>query len=43
VSDVGYVVAAWSITGAALGLYALRVAHRTRRARRSLPSDDPRR
>jgi hypothetical protein len=42
-SDVGYVVAAWASTGALLALYALRVAQRTRQARRSLPPDDPRR
>jgi|JRHI01.1.fsa_nt_gi hypothetical protein len=42
-SDVGYVVAAWSLTGAVLAAYALRVAVRTRQVRRSLPDDDPRR
>jgi hypothetical protein len=42
-TDVGYVAAAWSVTGAALGLYTLRIVQRTRQARRSLPADDPRR
>ncbi|HZR12588.1 MAG TPA: hypothetical protein VFC33_04995 [Acidimicrobiia bacterium] len=42
-SDVGYVAAAWSITGAAMLAYAARVMIRTRRAERSLPDDDPRR
>ncbi|HEX4777497.1 MAG TPA: hypothetical protein VF183_07115 [Acidimicrobiales bacterium] len=42
-TDVGYVAAAWSITGAAMVAYAVRVMVRTRRAERSLPDGDPRR
>ncbi len=42
-SDVGYIAAAWSATAAVLAAYVVRVAVRTRHARRSLPDDDPRR
>ena len=42
-TDVGYVAAAWSLTAAVLGAYALRVALRTRQAERSLSDNDPRR
>jgi hypothetical protein len=42
-SDVGYIAAAWALTGAALVAYAARIALRTRAAERSLPDDDPRR
>jgi hypothetical protein len=33
-TDVGYVVAGWSITGAVLAVYWLWLRHRTRRAER---------
>jgi hypothetical protein len=42
-SDVGYIAAAWALTGAALVAYAARIALRTRAAERSLPDDDRRR
>ena len=39
-TDAGYVIAGWAITGAALGGYLARVLVRARRARRLLGAEE---
>jgi hypothetical protein len=36
-TDAGFVIAGWALTGGALGAYTIHLAVRLRRARRSLP------
>ena len=40
-TDVGYVIAGWSITAVVLGGYTLRLARRLRRAERTAAGSEP--
>jgi hypothetical protein len=41
VSDAGFVIAAWSLTGVVLGAYTLRLTRRIRRGERAYGEDEP--
>ena len=42
-TDVGYVIAGWSIGGVVLGGYTIRLARRLRRAERAASDSEPER
>lgn len=41
-TDAGYVISGWAITGAAIAAYVGRIWARSRKARRLLPPEDQR-